>query len=155
MNPLMERAARTWCEALARALPVQHIRPNGQPYLDRYFAAGWSPSSHRRTGERRDPHRENSPAIFLHHFVASDPDDQVHSHPWGWSASLILAGGYREHRCTADGSAIVREYRPGDLNILEADDLHRVDLLAADCWSVFLAGNFQQAWTFAPTCGAR
>jgi hypothetical protein len=156
MTKAMEAAARIWCEALARTLPVQHISPNGTPYLDRYFAAGWTPPAHRRTGtDRREPGRDTGPAIFLHHFVASDPDDHVHSHPWGWSASLILAGGYREHRCVADGSAIVREYKPGDINVLEANDRHRVDLLEADCWSVFLAGNFQQAWTFAPSCGVR
>lgn len=140
---ISEFAARAWCQALARTLPVQHISPHGTPYLERYFAAGWSPTNKR-----------SGPAIFLHHFVASDPDDQVHSHPWGWSASLILAGGYREERCDLDGTASVREYRPGDVNVLEADDKHRIDLLAGDCWSVFLAGNFEKAWAFAPRCGA-
>jgi hypothetical protein len=153
MNSMMELAARTWCQALARTLPVQHIGRNGQPYLERYFAAGWSPATHRRHGhDRHDPQRDSAPAIFLHHFVASDAAEQVHSHPWGWSASLILAGGYREHRCAPDGTVVVREYRPGDLNVLEADDKHRLDLLAGDCWSVFLAGDFAKAWSFAPHC---
>ena len=140
MSAPMELAARAWCCTLARTLPVQRIEHNGQPYLERYFAAGWSPTNG-RTG----------PAIFLHHFVASDPNDQVHSHPWGWSASLILTGGYREERCV-DGRARVREYRPGDVNVIEADDQHRVDLLASDCWTVFLAGHFEKAWRFAPRC---
>ncbi len=138
---LQERAARTWCEALARTLPVQHIQSNGHPYLERYFAAGWSPMNHRA-----------GPAIFLHHFVASDRVDAVHSHPWGWSASLILVGGYREQRCGPAGTVIVRAYGPGDVNVLEADDRHRIDLLGADCWSVFLAGSFEKAWTFTPGC---
>jgi len=120
---------------------VQRISPNGVPYLERYFAAGWSPTN-RKTG----------PAIFLHHFVSSDPDDAVHSHPWGWSASLIVAGGYREHRCGPDGTPIVREFRPGDVNVLEANDTHRIDLLGADCWSVFLAGSFEQTWRSMPVC---
>lgn len=136
--------ARLWCQALACTLQVQRISPNGTPYLERYFAAGWSPTN-RRTG----------PAIFLHHFLGSDPDDAVHSHPWGWSASLILAGGYREHRCGADGVVTVKEYHPGDVNVLEADDKHRVDLLEGDCWTLFLAGNFEKAWSFAPRCEPR
>jgi hypothetical protein len=142
VTPASESAARAWCETLARTLPVQRIARHGRPYLERYYAAGWSPTNHR-----------SGPAMFLHHFVASDDADQVHSHPWGWSASLILAGGYREERCAADGTAIVREYRPGDVNILAANDQHRIDLLAADCWTVFFAGSFEQAWAFAPACG--
>ena len=138
---LTDRAARAWCEALARVLKVQHISPNGQPYLDRYFAAGWNPTT-RRPG----------PAVFLHHFLASDPQDAVHSHPWGWSASLILAGGYREERCGVDGQVIVRDYHPGDVNVLEADDTHRIDLLATDCWTLFLAGSFEKAWRVLPRC---
>ena len=85
--PALDRA-ETWCRQIALTLEVQHIRPQEYPYLERYFVAGWSPRN-RRTG----------PALFLHHFVASDPDDEVHNHPWGWSSSLILTGGYREYRC--------------------------------------------------------
>jgi hypothetical protein len=133
-------AARAWCTALARSLQVQRIDRNGMPYLERYFAAGWSPSNKR-----------SGPALFLHHFVASDSEEAVHSHPWGWSASLILAGGYREERCI-DGVLSVKEYRPGEVNVLEADDKHRIDLLEADCWTLFLAGNFEKAWGFAPRC---
>jgi len=136
-----DRAARAWCASLARILSVQHISPQGKPYLERYFAAGWNPTT-----------RRPSASIFLHHFVASDPDDQVHSHPWVWSASLILAGGYREHRCSADGTTITHEYRPGDVNVLEANDKHRIDLLGADCWTLFLAGEFAQPWSFSPSC---
>jgi hypothetical protein len=134
-------AARGWCVALARMLTVQHIKRDGQPYLERYFAAGWSPTN-----------RRSGPAIFLHHFVASDSRDAVHSHPWGWSASLILVGGYREHRCTADGTVSTRDYKPGDFNVLEADDKHRIELLEADCWTVFLAGNVEKGWTFVTSC---
>jgi hypothetical protein len=140
--PLDDTAARSWCQALARSLPVQHIAPTGLPYLDRYFAAGWNPTT-KRPG----------PAIYLHHFRASDPAVAVHSHPWGWSASLILAGGYREERCTPTG-VVVREYRPGAVNVLTAADQHRVDLLGEDCWTLFLAGSFERPWGFAPGCGA-
>jgi hypothetical protein len=75
--------ARAWCEGLARGLPLQDIRPQGDvPYLVRYFCAGWNPQNH-----------QPGPALFLHHFLNSDPDDALHSHPWAWGCSLILVGG--------------------------------------------------------------
>ena len=39
------------------------------------------------------------------------------------ACSLILSGGYREHRCHGHSTAIeVKDYLPGDVNILEAKD---------------------------------
>jgi len=136
-----ERSARFWCETFSRRLMVDHIRRNGAAYLDRYYAAGWSPVS-----------TQSGPAIFLHHFVASDALASVHSHPWDWSASVILVGGYREQRCMVDGTQATREYRPGDVNVLLADDKHRIDLLGDDCWTLFLAGNYAKNWRFEPSC---
>jgi hypothetical protein len=68
---------------------------------------------------------------------------------------LILCGSYREERCGPDGDVIVREYAPGDVNILEADDRHRIDLVSSDCWTLFLAGNFEKTWAFSPTCAEK
>ena len=136
-----ETSARIWCESMSRLLTVQYIRPQEKPYLERYYAAGWRPGT-----------KEKNPAIYLHHFVASDPDIEVHSHPWGWSLSLILVGGYREQRCGSDRAIQTKEYRPGDVNMLGPDDMHRIDLLDHDCWSLFLAGSFFKPWGFAPSC---
>lgn len=141
MGALTARAMRHWLEAFVPRLEVQHIQPFGLPYLDRYFVSGWTPT-------RPQP----GPKLFVHHFLASDPNDQVHSHPWAWSASLILIGGYREERCAPDGSRSVQVYEPGQMNILEATDKHRIDLLQADCWTLFLAGEYQQPWGFEPRC---
>ena len=135
-----EAIVRGWCESLAATAFAQLIQPNGTPYLERYFLAGWNPTRPRK-----------GPAVYLHHFVASDPADQVHSHPWIWSASVILVGGYREERCIGDART-VREYRPGDVNVLLPADRHRIDLLGADCWTLFLAGDFRQPWAFFPSC---
>jgi hypothetical protein len=133
---------RRWCERLASTAFMQSIRPNGQPYLDRYFLAGWNPIRKR-----------SGPAVFLHHFVGSDPAVAVHSHPWGWSSSLILVGGYREERCRGAGDERdVRCYVPGDVNVLRPDDRHRIDLIGDDCWTLFLAGDLDKAWSFYSTC---
>jgi hypothetical protein len=131
---------RSWCRRLARGLIRQDILRESKPYLMRYFVAGWSPTN-----------QQTGPAVFLHHFVASDPPASVHSHPWT-SVSLILAGGYREHRCDADGRASVREFRPGAVNLLVPTDRHRIELLEVDCWTLFLVGDFEQAWAFFPAC---
>lgn len=137
----MSTDARMWCQLLARSLRVERIQRDGKPYLNRYFAAGWSPYN-----------RQSGPAIFLHHFVASDAHESVHSHPWGWSLSVILAGGYREYRCTPDGTTAHKDYKPGDVNTLLPDDKHRIELLEDDCWTLFLAGHFEKDWTFSPQC---
>ena len=131
---------RAWCEDVTRTLRAQDIRPSGRPYLRRYFVAGWNPWTKRGHG-----------AVFLHHFVASDPNDEVHSHPWGWALSVILVGGYREYRCVGDVRT-VREYHPGDVNQLGPEDRHRIELLEADCWTLFLVGDYAQPWGFAPAC---
>jgi hypothetical protein len=137
-----EHEARRWCEQLAKLVELRAIDRNGQPYLDRYHLAGWHPG-------RRGP---SVPALYLHHFVASDSDDEVHSHPWGWSMSLILAGGYLEERCDRDGRRSERELRAGDLNVIGPDDRHRIELLDGDCWTLFLAGTFLRPWEFYPRC---
>jgi len=136
-----ESAARRYCETIAPLLSRRVIYAGGRPYLERYVAAG---DAHTEPGARG--------AIYLHHFVASDPAGAVHSHPWAWGLSLILSGGYREHRCTQAGQLVTRLYRPGEVNVFVSDDKHWVELLEADCWTLFLAGEFQKAWGFSPGC---
>jgi len=93
------------------------------------------------------------PAVFLHHFLGSDLADEVHSHPWTWAASVILVGSYQEHRCDAQGRHTERTFGPGDINVLEPHVRHRIELVTDDCWTLVLAGEYQQSWTFFPSCG--
>ena len=140
--PIDQQAARQWCEQLARTLPRREIQPGGKPYLTRYYCAGWMP--HKRV---------SAPSLMLHHFVASDPDHEVHSHPWAWSASLVLVGGYHEQRCTHPSELpTLHTYLPGDVNVILAADRHRIELIGSDCWTLFLAGPYLQPWTFHPVC---
>lgn len=136
-----EGAVRVWCEALAGALHREVIGRIGDPYLERYFVAGYTPEDRKHPG-----------GIYLHHFVRSDIEEEVHSHPWHWATSLILVGGYREQRCNAAGELTVRLYRPGDVNQLGPDDRHRVDLLGEDCWTLFTFGSYAKPWGFSPLC---
>lgn len=136
-----EPVVRLWCAGIASKARCQVIERDGVPYLRRYFIAGWNPVT-----------RHAGASLFLHHFVASDAFNQVHSHPWGWSASLILVGGYREHRCDGTGTLTAHEFKPGDVNVIAASDRHRIELLARDCWTLFLAGDVEQHWNFQDGC---
>jgi hypothetical protein len=131
---------RRWCEGITKQTFAQQIQPQGKPYLLRYFIIGWNPLT-----------KQAKSTMYLHHFLASDPDGEVHSHPWAWGLSLILAGAYREHRCTA-GVSTVRDYEPGSVNVFTADDQHRIELLTPDCWTLFMVGPYLQPWTFHPAC---
>lgn len=113
-------------------LPARYIdHPNG-PYLERYLVATVM-------GLR----------IYLHRFVASDPDG-LHSHPFRHSFSLILAGRYREYRWS--GSRTLRWF-----NYLGPDALHRIELMdGADVWTLFVHSPRRQSWgRFHPLPGCR
>lgn len=113
---------------LTDRLPARAIDGhNGELYLERYFLF-----------------RFLGVTAYLHHFVASDPDRGLHDHPWGWSASLVLAGGYREIR--REGS---RFLRPGRINVIRGHDFHRVILPGGiDAWTLFIHGKRTKGWGF-------
>jgi hypothetical protein len=121
---------------------VIYDRDGSRPYLSRYYLLGKRDDS---TLPKSGPFN-----LFVHYFHRGDDDAALHNHPWRWSCSLILRGGYREER--REGETIVsRVFRPGRINIIRADDYHRVDLLdpAAGAWSLFLAGpRTGRSWGF-------
>lgn len=117
---------------------------DGKPYLDRYHLLG-SPSS---TGRK----------VVLHHFLSSDPGEDLHNHPWS-GFSIILRGGYVEQsvRAKAIGNQAVflnhtetKVFLPGDTNRLGKHDVHRVTLLDEErgCWTLFFIGKRQDEWGF-------
>ena len=138
LNPVLMRA---WCVQVARGLMYEDIQPRGVPYLRRYFVAGWNPHTRTPGG-----------GLYLHHFVGSDPDDAVHSHPWAFGLSVILVGGYVETRCTEAGEVSTRTYGPGDLNRLSPRDRHRVTLIGPEAWTLLARGDYLQSWQFFPPC---
>jgi len=83
----------------------------------------------------------------------------MHNHPWPWSLSLILVGGYAEERTDFfpdepelhPANAIhTRYYYPGYFNFITHTTLHRVDLLEKDAWSLFFTGwrSKKRSWGF-------
>jgi hypothetical protein len=138
----MVRRCLSW---LAGLLPEHRrrtiTRDDGRPYLYRHYLIGGP-------GEGW--------GIFLHRFVASDPTTELHSHPWTWSLSLILWGGYLEERWrepavdAADRFDIERrQFGPGRLNQLGPRDFHRVELgPSGEAWTLFLHGPRFESWSF-------
>lgn len=133
---------RKICEWLAKRLPSFTIpTPDGSPYLTRYYLFG----ADRKWGN-----------IFLHHFHSSDKDMApsgtyyLHNHPWPWSFSIILVGGYVEERRRPDDSIEERTYLPGSFNTLTDKNFHRVDLIGNDGWSLFFTGwrSDKRSWGF-------
>lgn len=129
------RAERAVLRAI-RALGLKYkvIDTGGDPYLLRvYLLRVW---------------RERLPGVFLHCFLRGDYDRELHNHPWDWALSVILSGGYAEERLV-DGSRVSRRARlPLTLNLIRANDFHRVELFDRHCWSLFIAGPRRQHWGF-------
>jgi hypothetical protein len=130
MQPDSMRAA---LEGLVARLPPPYVIPgaDGSPYLLRYTVAELLDGS----------------CVFLHRFMRSDEDKELHSHPWS-GTSIILLNGYREERRVVVSAPWDRRiygidtriYVAGDTSHLRGDTFHRVDLLAGDCWTLFCAG---------------
>jgi hypothetical protein len=109
--------------------------PNDElPYLHRYFL---------QRGR-----------CYLHRFVDDDPGPEEHDHPWGFSASLVLVGGYFEYR-----NGVKRELKPGQLNIIHGSDFHRVELhrdeygRKREAWSLFFHTDREKVWGFKKSDG--
>lgn len=112
--------------------------PRGEPYLERYMLG-----------------RFRGSAIFLHRFLASDPDRGLHDHPWGVSASLIVGGGYKEKRLMMKQGRpwmTLRTMRPGRINLIRGNDFHQVVLEPGrPAWTIFCHGPRVKPWGFVPS----
>ena len=122
---------------LTNYLRAREIRgEHGEPYLERYSLCGLF-------GWR----------AYIHRFIASDPDRGLHDHPWGWSVSLILSGGYREirhrPRTCKPVERRLRRLGVGRLNIIRGGDFHRVLLdPGQEAWTLFIHGPRVKGWGF-------
>lgn len=128
-------------KAIVEKLPSRTITTGGSPYLTRWYLWPEGP----RDTENDENHPDLPFAVFLHKFHRGDADRDQHNHPWDLSVAIVLAGGYREER--GDETRVVR---PGTVNVIRADDFHRVDLLnpAMGSWSLFVAGRKTNGWGF-------
>lgn len=134
--------------------PYLLIAPGGADYLHRWYLTPHG------DGRFAKWWRRHCPGVFLHCFVASDPDRGWHSHPWVWAKSLIMRGEYLESRpydCV-DGKLtdVWWTYTPGDVNSLTGDHFHKVKLLTPRVWTLFIVGPLHgREWEFLDEQGNR
>jgi hypothetical protein len=115
------------------------IQRNGDKYLTRYYVF-------------RKPLKW-MPSIYIHCFHRGDEDISnsgnyvLHQHPWALSFSFILSGSYIEERLVS-AKIKTRIFNPGNINIIAANDFHRVDTLTSKVWTLFVSGSKTQDWGF-------
>lgn len=116
---------------------------DGKPYLHRFYVK----------------HNGRFPGVYLHHFHQSDPDRDLHNHPWRWSFSLILAGGYYEERLVENGehrlTKITLDRKAPGINYITGDTFHRVVLkdVKNGAWTIFCSGPEVKDWGFMTYAG--
>lgn len=87
-------------------------------------------------------------SVRFHHFLSSDPDPDLHDHPWDY-ATYLLSGSYTE--VTPSGVAV---YEAPVLLTHQAEDLHRVELVPGETvWTLFVAGPVRRRWGFQTAAG--
>jgi hypothetical protein len=143
--------------ALLDSPRIIYDRMGVSPYLSRWYVIGkpvasdglpvFAPDGNPREGITWND-RNGPVAVYLHKFHRGDDDLEPHNHPWKWSIAIILSGGYYEDRLGKDGNLHRRTMLPGMVNVIRANDFHRVDLIGEESWSLFIAGPRVGSWGF-------
>lgn len=112
--------------------PDEVLIAGGKPYLERWWL--------------RRSYLEG--CVYLHHVLASDPDEDCHDHPWD-STSIILRGIMSEFILLPDGKQHkVAPFKPGDIVNRKASDAHRLVVEGEPVWTLFMTGPRLRPWGF-------
>lgn len=84
------------------------------------------------------------PRVYLHYFLESDQDRELHNHPFpgvGW----LLTHGYSEYRWVPNwplpgGRIERRDIGRWCFNVIRSSTFHRVELSRGRCWTLFVSG---------------
>lgn len=137
---MLKSVITSLCEKIASKLEKRIIyREDGVPYLERYYILHSNDTKY-------------LPGIYLHKFLSSDEDVELHDHPWSRSFSIILTGGYHEQRryTRGDGKSEVITHclTPGSFNLIEGTTFHRIELIENSAWTLFFSGDKKREWGF-------
>lgn len=151
INKLFERLDPLIVKACAKASDLARSRrtfyTEGDPYLTRFYLTKRSVPP---VDDGSDPDKRLG--VYLHYFHRGDEDAALHNHPWGWSFSVILTNGYVEERWDPKARRIrKRRVCPGSINVIRANDFHRVDLIdqSRGAWTLFFSGKrVREDWGF-------
>jgi hypothetical protein len=100
------------------------VHADGAPYLERFHVVA-----------------SKAMGVRYHHWLSSDARDP-HDHPWP-NVTVVLEGILREH--TAHG---VETLSPGSIMTRPAKRPHRIELVTADAWTLFVHGPMERRWGF-------
>lgn len=143
-------------QALAKTLPIRKIPDPQGGYMDRYQLHGFMPF-----------HPITTPcAVYLHNILRADEDPALHSHPWEWTCTMVLHGGYLEKR----GEVVVddqphvdslprlshqklerlssRALIVGTSALMTGNSVHRIASVEPDTWTLFFTGPKRSSWGF-------
>jgi hypothetical protein len=113
--------------------PDLQIKRDGKPYLNRWWLLP------------KDKYPIN---IYLHQFLSSDPDKELHDHPW-WSVSFLLKGELEElYNGGAYGNAIWRKILLLLPYLRRSRHSHRMLLKSESAWTIFITGKEWRPWGF-------
>jgi hypothetical protein len=90
---------------------------------------------------------------YLHHFLAED-DEGHHNHPWKWSFSIVLRGGYTEEYFDSRydmlfNIPVLSKRRVRWFNFIGPTKYHRITELHGDTWTLFFCGGLTgKGWGF-------
>ncbi len=126
--------------------PARLITINDQPYLERYFVGRW-----------------RGVTFYLHRYVSSDNERFLHNHPWTWSRSIVLSGGYDEEVVTdlaieSQSGCLTMDRRINWWNRIDGNHFHRIANAAPGTWTLFFHSEraqlirgcmtFEKGWGF-------
>lgn len=119
-------------------------QPDGNPYLERYFLfhlLGWT--------------------CYLHRFVGSDGDRNLHNHPWRFAFSILLTGWYQEWRgkqimswesILARSDVVLLDQtklrKVSRINLITRHTFHQIAVIKPNTWTLFLHTRWRWRWGF-------
>ena len=110
---------------LTTYLPCRKISRDGTPYLERYYIL---------------------PFIYLHRFISSDGDKDIHDHPWLFAFSFVLSGAYSEEVLTGCYGIQYRTHKW--FNFIKGKKFHRIFFTEPNTWTLFIVGPRYKVWRF-------
>ena len=128
---------------LTASMPARLIKLDGRPYLERYYVG-----------------RLFGVTFYLHRFVSSDSERELHNHPWTWARALVLCGGYDEEAVTdlsanAVDGCVTTLRRVRLWNRINGNHFHRIVAVSPGTWTLFfhgpravLPGDWMKGWGF-------
>ena len=118
---------------VTRRVPDFIIGKPGSPYLRRWWVIP----------------RNRFFNIYLHEFLRSDDDRALHDHPWV-NCSILLRGTYWEH---LESGYALRRYA-GDVIFRRSGKIaHRIEIIDAPAWTLFITGPRYREWGFRCPAG--